>query len=136
MVVRHSKGARVLVADDDEGIRHAFRDALDDEGYDVSEAENGLTALAMLRASTEPMVVLLDLRMPGIDGGAVLGAVAADRQMLGRHAFILITADRATLTLPFVHLLTQLDVPLLRKPVDLDDLLAAVSHAAQRVAVS
>jgi DNA-binding response OmpR family regulator len=60
-------GLRVLVVEDDPGIRLSLRIALEDEGYVVEEAGTGEDALTAMSASA-PDVVLLDLLLPGIDG--------------------------------------------------------------------
>ena len=57
----------VLVVDDEPNIRTFVRLALEDEGYGVVTAANGAEALELLRA-TNPSLILLDLRMPGMDG--------------------------------------------------------------------
>jgi len=57
----------VLVVDDDEGVRYVLREALRDEGYEVIEATDGASALAKL-AERAPMLIVLDLMMPGLDG--------------------------------------------------------------------
>ena len=60
---------KVLIVDDEQLARDRLRQILDDEeGYDViGEAENGAEAIA-LAAKLQPDVVLLDIRMPGLDG--------------------------------------------------------------------
>jgi CheY-like chemotaxis protein len=58
----------ILVVDDDASIRAAMRELLETEGYDVTEAANGLAALGKLRAGLRPAVILLDLMMPVMDG--------------------------------------------------------------------
>jgi DNA-binding response OmpR family regulator len=58
---------RVLVIDDDEGIRGSLRLALEDEGYAVDDAESGEAALERFAAHPAD-VVLLDLMLPGMDG--------------------------------------------------------------------
>ena len=125
---------RVLVVDDDEGIRETIRFALEDMGYTVTEAADGLTALQRLRAGKERMVVVLDLMMPGLDGAGVLGAVAADARLSSQYAFVLMTANTRTLTLAFATLLQNLSIPVLAKPFDVDVLLNAVAAAAHRLA--
>ncbi|HLZ23433.1 MAG TPA: response regulator [Ktedonobacterales bacterium] len=125
---------RVLVVDDDAGIRETIRYALEDAGYTVSEAVDGLAALRQLRAGRERMVVLLDLMMPGLDGAGLLGAVAADAYLSSQYVFLLITANTKTLTLAFATLLQNLSVPVLTKPFDIDTLLDAVATAARRLA--
>ncbi len=62
---------RVLVIDDDPGVRKAFQYALADEGYDLELADSGLAALAAAQAN-KPDLVFLDLRLPEMDGIEVL----------------------------------------------------------------
>lgn len=60
-------GTRILTVEDDERIRTAVRLALEDEGWDVDESDNGEDALAQF--SRRPAdVVLIDIMLPGIDG--------------------------------------------------------------------
>ncbi|MFI7534215.1 response regulator [Streptosporangium sp. NPDC049376] len=68
---------RILVADDQEGIRSAFRMILDAQPdmTVVAEAADGRTAIDTARA-IEPDVVLADIRMPGADGIEVVRALA------------------------------------------------------------
>ncbi len=125
--------AHVLVVDDDESIRETLRFALEDANHVVHEATDGVAALDMLRRSKQPMVVLLDLMMPGLDGAGVLGAVSGDRHLAMHFAYILVTANSKTLPLAFVNLLTSLEVPVLSKPFDIDRLLSMVDRAAARL---
>jgi len=64
-------GARVLVVDDEVGMRETVAEILTGVGYTVTTAANGEDALAQLRAGTFS-VVLMDVRMPGRDGISVL----------------------------------------------------------------
>ncbi len=123
----------VLIVDDDEAIRETLRFTLEDAGYTVEEERDGLAALQRLRQSQVPMVVLLDLMMPGLDGAGVLGAIAGDGKLLKRYAFVLITASNRTLTLAFANLLSSLSVPVINKPWDVELLLKAVASAARRI---
>lgn len=60
-------GTRILTVEDDERIRTAVRMALEDEGWEVAEADNGEDAL--LKFGQQPTdVVLIDIMLPGIDG--------------------------------------------------------------------
>jgi DNA-binding response OmpR family regulator len=59
--------SRILLVEDDERIRASMRLALEDEGYDVSEAGSGEAALERF-AELPPDVVLIDLMLPGMDG--------------------------------------------------------------------
>ncbi len=59
--------ARVLVVDDEKLIRWSVAERLQRDGYEVLSAESGEQALEML-AATPPDLMLLDVRLPGIDG--------------------------------------------------------------------
>lgn len=60
-------GTRILTVEDDERIRTAVRLALEDEGWEVAESDNGEDALLMFGQSPSD-VVLIDIMLPGIDG--------------------------------------------------------------------
>jgi two-component system, chemotaxis family, chemotaxis protein CheY len=70
-------GCRVLVVDDDPVILATVADALDLEGFRVVTATNGQEALEALEQSAQkqPRVVLLDMRMPVLDGWGFMSAV-------------------------------------------------------------
>jgi len=65
---------KVLFIDDEPGIRNVTRIALEDAGCQVMTAENGESGLAIC-AEFRPQIVITDVRMPGMDGIAVLEAV-------------------------------------------------------------
>jgi PAS domain S-box-containing protein len=58
---------KLLLVDDEEGIRNVLGIALSDSGYKVFTAENGEDALTVFRKETPP-IVLTDIKMPGMDG--------------------------------------------------------------------
>lgn len=58
---------RVLVIDDDDAVCEILREALTDEGYAVATVPHGAAALDMVRHH-QPAVIILDLRMPIMDG--------------------------------------------------------------------
>lgn len=62
-----SKGRVVLVVDDDRMIRRLVRTVLEADEFEVAEATDGESALA-LASTAEPAVVVLDIMMPGING--------------------------------------------------------------------
>ena len=64
----------VLVVDDDTSILDTVSSILSGEGYDVVSASTGEEALAAV-ARTKPLVILLDMRMPVMDGWAVARAL-------------------------------------------------------------
>lgn len=65
---------RVLIVDDDSGIRRMLSLALDDEGYVVETAESGSEALEKLAAEPASLIIS-DVRMPGGDGVYLLDEV-------------------------------------------------------------
>jgi phosphoserine phosphatase RsbU/P len=69
--------ATVLAIDDDELVRRAFRRVLEQKKWKVLEAADGLSGLSTFREH-RPDAVLLDLRMPGMDGLDVLSALVAE----------------------------------------------------------
>lgn len=96
---------KILVVDDEPAVRGFVRHSLRGANFEVSEATSGSDALAMIR-SARPDVVLLDIRMPGMDGLEVL-----------RH----LRKSPATKSLPVVFLTgTILDVDELVQALELD----------------
>ncbi len=67
----HSEAATILTIDDESLIRESFRFYLEDCGFQVEEAENGRVGLEMIEKN-RPDLVLVDLRMPEVDGLEVL----------------------------------------------------------------
>jgi DNA-binding response OmpR family regulator len=70
-------GGRVLVVDDEEGIRVLCRVNLELGGYDVLEAADGFTALEVARTQ-RPDLIFLDIMMPRMDGWEVLEQLKED----------------------------------------------------------
>ena len=77
-------GRRVLVVDDDEGVRTAVTWALEADGFSVETATDGLSALESLDRS-RPDLMVLDLSMPGLSGIDVLTRVRRDEEELDRE---------------------------------------------------
>src|SRR4051812_49656172 len=67
MAAASAGAARILIVDDDETVLHTFSKALTLEGFDVRTAQSPLTGLQELD-DVRPDVILLDLRMPFING--------------------------------------------------------------------
>lgn len=122
---------RVLVVDDEEDIRQALRFLLEEAGYTVLEAQNGQEAIELLRANPQRMAVLLDWRMPGLDGVQALDTIAMTMPRSAPHAFIFMTAALQTPSLYLAQIPEGATVSFIRKPFDLDEALAAVARAFQ-----
>ncbi|BAZ27544.1 response regulator receiver sensor signal transduction histidine kinase [Kalymmatonema gypsitolerans NIES-4073] len=118
---KSSNSDKILVVDDSPDNVFLIKTILEEEGYTVSTAENGASALAQIETSACDLV-LLDLMMPGIDGYEVTKRI------------------RQNMALPFIPILliTAHDSPnvaqgldlgaddFIRKPVTVDELLARV----------
>jgi CheY-like chemotaxis protein len=68
---------RILIADDKATGRELVRTILENDGYEVYEAVDGLDAVAQARA-VQPDLIILDLHMPGLDGFGVVTALRQD----------------------------------------------------------
>jgi CheY-like chemotaxis protein len=68
---------KVLVVDDEPDIRMLTRMMLEGAGHDVIEAETGERCIEILDAGENPGLILLDIRLPGIDGWEVLERVSS-----------------------------------------------------------
>jgi two-component system, chemotaxis family, chemotaxis protein CheY len=83
---------KILTVDDSCSMRQMVRSALEAEGYEVSEADNGESALAVLQMDA-PDLIITDLYMPTMDGLSLLRAI----RELPRHKFtpvLLLTTER------------------------------------------
>lgn len=109
---------RILLVDDDPDIRETLSEFLSDEGYDVASAGNGREALQALRGAPPPCVILLDLSMPVMDGFEFRAEQLKDAAIAGIPV-VVVTAGRQTLGF-------GPEVPVVRKPPDLDELLETI----------
>lgn len=82
----------ILVVEDDFDVRESLRDSLEDEGYLVAVAADGLEALDYLRSHPAPSLILLDWMMPRCDGAEFLERRKADPQ-IASIPVVLLTAD-------------------------------------------
>jgi CheY-like chemotaxis protein len=114
--------ARVLVVDDDRAIRELLCFALQCEGYDVTTLTTGEGVVEALAEAAAPMVVLMDLMMPRMNGWEVCARLTAAPGALAGHALVVMTAS----------MLDGDECPaparvLLRKPFMLDEVYGLVS---------
>jgi CheY-like chemotaxis protein len=70
--------ALVLVIDDELDHRTVMGEALEDEGYQVETAEHGAAGIAKLRAGLSADIIVLDLRMPVMDGWGFMTELKSD----------------------------------------------------------
>ncbi len=113
--------ASVLVVDDDVDTRDLLADVLRRAGYTVETASDGRDAIARLRTSPLPRLILLDIEMPVMNGAEFRETQRKDEQWL-RIPTVVMTGSREE---------PQLDLAVehtLRKPFTTDDLLATVAR--------
>ena len=121
-----TEGIRLLLVDDEQDFTSALKRRLSRRGLDVAVADSGEAGLERL-AEFSADVVVLDVRMPGMDGLSVLARIkeqwpSVEVVMLTGHASMEV-AIRGMELGAFDYLM---------KPVDFQDLLYKVEDAAQR----
>lgn len=127
---------RVLVVDDDPTIRETITFVLSDAGYETLEAADGAAALDILRNSSDHLVVVLDLIMPGLSGFGILTRGALSKHPASRHSYIVCTAQASSperIGTHFADLLQRLNIPFLARPFDMDALLQAVEESSRHL---
>jgi CheY-like chemotaxis protein len=117
----------VLVVEDDVDFREALADFLKSGGYSVCQAANGLEALDHLRSGCRPRLILLDLRMPVMDGWRFCSEQAQD-PVLSRIPVAVLSGTSTRRAMP--HPIRQ--AGFLRKPADPEKLLATVRSFCTR----
>lgn len=127
---------QILIVDDEPDIRTMLRDLLQLEGYSVSDAADGVFGLDHLRASPRPLIVLLDYKMPRMNGEEVLQAVMADPQLAHRHAFIFVTANLPSFSPALHQLLADASIAVVQKPFQIVVILDEIERAIIRLSAS
>ncbi|GAA2759681.1 response regulator [Actinopolymorpha rutila] len=117
---------RILVVDDDQGVRDSLRRSLVFNGYDVDLAENGEQALRRVAASS-PDAVVLDVMMPRLDGIATCRALRAT----GNDVPVLVLTARDAVADRVAGLDAGAD-DYLSKPFALEELLARLRALMRR----
>jgi DNA-binding response OmpR family regulator len=118
--------ATILLVEDDAGIRAALSLALEDEGYEMLQAPDGRTGLALV-AGEHPDLVLLDLRLPDISGFEVCREIRAKSNL----PIIMVTAQTDTHDL--VAGLEAGADDYVTKPVNSKELAARIRAALRRI---
>jgi chemosensory pili system protein ChpA (sensor histidine kinase/response regulator) len=116
-------GGWILVVDDDESVQEIVSLVLSQRGWTVRVAGDGLIALEQLRSSTPPKVILLDIRMPRLNGLELMRALKADAA-LSSIPVVVLSGDSAA---------AEASMALgarvyLRKPFDLEELISSVEN--------
>ena len=119
---------RVLVVEDDPDAREPVAAVLAEEGFEIAVATDGSEALAALGGGLRPCVVLLDLRMPGMDGFEFRAEQMRDPALAKVPVVVLSGDDQVD------EKALELGVEyFIRKPIDIDhlvDLIERTCHHA------
>jgi CheY-like chemotaxis protein len=119
---RSVRPLRVLLIEDDRDLRSALADLLRLERMDVTEAENGLEALLLLRTTKPPPdVIVLDLSMPIMTGWEFREAQLRDATLAGVPVVVLSSQSAHGLSAAAA----------LEKPCRPDDLLGAIARVTR-----
>ncbi len=113
-----TKPARILIVDDDEMVLQTFAKALSLEGFDVRVAADPLVALREAE-DTPPDAILLDLRMPFVNGLGFLYRLRA--QAAHRHTPVAIITGDSCIDDPAMNELQGLDAEIRFKPMWIDE---------------
>ncbi len=116
---------KVLVIDDELGIREGCKRALTSQGFTVDVAQDGLDGLAKIKANGYD-VILLDIMMPGIGGIELLSLIREHDP----EAVCIIITGYGTVQVA-VNAIKRGAYDFLTKPFTVDDLLLAVSHGLE-----
>jgi two-component system, sensor histidine kinase and response regulator len=121
LIPNSAKVDRILVVDDAPDNVLLVRAILEDEGYEISSADNGFSALAQIEKSP-PDVVLLDVMMPEMDGYEVTQRIRQNAKLPFMPILLITAHDQASL----VKGLDMGADDFIRKPFEIDELLARV----------
>ena len=113
----------VLIADDDDGVRTMLHDLLESEGYAVTEVRNGAEVLTRIAGGNGYSLLLMDVRMPGLDGLEVLERLSKQHSELG---VIMITANTTSTAAIRATQMGAYDY--LVKPFEIDEVLLTVKR--------
>ncbi len=119
-----AESKRILVVDDERNILRALRGILEDEGYIVSEAQNGADALRMVAAAPPPDLVLLDIWLPDTDGVVLLQSIKST------HPSIPVVMMSGHGTIELAVRSTKLGAyDFIEKPLSMEKIILTVGHA-------
>lgn len=123
----------VLMIDDDPMLRHLATSILETGGYRVIQAQDGVAALEIIESGEDVALVVTDLRMPGMDGEAVLKRLRGQVTTALLPIIVLTGSDEYDTE---VRLMDAGADDYIRKPIDPPRFLARVKAALRRAGVS
>jgi len=120
--------ARILIIDDDETIQNVFQRFLTGKGYDVALASDGRKGLRVLEEQQIDLVIT-DIMMPETDGLEVVMAIQGKAQQI---PVIAMSGGMHAMPMDFLPMAKKFGAcKVLYKPIEMEDLLAAVEEAME-----
>ena len=114
---------KILIVDDEPGVRDSLKGVLEDEGYNTSEADSGEACLEFLRSEAADLI-LLDVWLPGMDGLETLQKI---RELSNPPEVIMISGHGTIETAVRATKLGAYDF--LEKPLSIDRTLIVLKNA-------
>ena len=118
---------KILLVDDEEGIRKVLGISLTDSGYKVLTAENGEQALRLFREN-HPPIVMTDIKMPGMDGISLLRKIKDERP----DTEVIMITGHGDMDLAIKSLQNQA-IDFVTKPINDDVLEIALNRATEKI---
>jgi len=118
----------ILVVEDDEKSRKLVRDVLMFKGYEIVEAETGKEGVGLAQ-ERRPSLILMDIRLPGIDGIQALGRLRAE---VATRAIPVMAMTASVMTNDRQKVLDAGFDSFQSKPIKIKDFVAAVEQLLER----
>lgn len=122
MSAQTGETSKILIVDDQYGIRILLTEILQTEGYETCEAANGMQALSMLEKEN-PGLVLLDMKIPGMDGLEILKRIK--KQNTGAKVMIMTAYGELDM---IKEAMDHGAITHFSKPFDIDELLGSIKN--------
>ncbi len=119
------KKLRLLVVDDEDGLRTLLKSELELHGFDVDEADGGTIALEAAKANVYDLIIL-DIRMPDIDGLEVLRRIRSGK--LAKKVIMLTGVDELKIARETLELGAD---DFLTKPIEFKNLIACIDRVVK-----
>jgi CheY-like chemotaxis protein len=112
----------VLIVEDEDDIRELVANALEQEGFQVYQAESGARALELLKEMPHPSLILADLMMPVMSGWDLIKVLSQDDRLATLPVVVISAVD---------HTAPQ-GFRRIKKPFDIDELIRIVGELCMR----
>ncbi len=127
MIDKANKKWAVLLVDDEEDIRDVLNVSLSDMGYSVHPAQNGEEAMRIYR-NVRPLIVITDIKMPGIDGIELLQKIKSDNP----DTEVIMITGHGDMDLAIKSLKHEA-IDFITKPINVDALEIALKRVREKV---